>query len=495
MSPSDKICDQTSGFLNQFCYNNPVFPKGSGTEKMDQLIIPRAEHSISRRMIDEEALKVLYRLHRHGFLAYLVGGSVRDILLGKTPKDFDVATNAHPHEINTLFKNSRVIGRRFRLVHVFFRGGKIIEVSTFRSRSEFEEVQTEKGDIIRTDSFGTPAEDALRRDITVNGLFYNIADFSIIDYVGGMADLERQVIRTIGDPDERFQQDPVRMIRVIRHAARTGFSIEGQTYQAIFRNREEIRKCSPSRLRDEFLRDLKEGAARSSLSLMLQTGLLFSLFPGLERALGRGGLSEKKSRGFFLSLFDLVDQLFKTGRQVTESILLALLLTPFLRAVTPQHPFLGKREKYIYWAQSIHWAIDEILTPFSFPRCAKEMASQILIAQSNLRKSIKNGVIPKRLRMKKYFKEAVLLFGIEAEAKGEKVPRILQNAVSADLLPWWPKKLKTRDQRLRERDVPQTGAQESGGKTTLSACSNRPLAGEEMRSSDSGKTGVSLLHE
>ena len=418
---------------------------------MDQLIIPRAEHPISRRMIDEEALKVLYRLHRHGFLAYLVGGSVRDLLLGKTPKDFDVATNAHPHEINALFRNSRVIGRRFRLVHVFFKGGKIIEVSTFRSRSEFEEVQTEEGNIIRTDSFGTPAEDALRRDITVNGLFYDIADFSIIDCVGGMADLERQVIRTIGDPDERFQQDPVRMIRVIRHTARTGFSIEGQTYQAILRHREEIRKCSPSRLRDEFLRELREGVAKPSLHLMLQTGLLFSLFPDIERAFGNRSLSEEKTQDFFLSLFDLADQLIKTGRQVSEPILLALFLTPFLRAVTPQHPFLGKREKYLYLAQSIHWAVHEILTPFSFPRGAKEMAFQILMAQSNLKKSIKNGVILKRLRMKKYFKEAVLLFGIEAQAKGEKVPRILQNTLSSDLLPWWRKELKRRYQELRHR--------------------------------------------
>ena len=424
---------------------------------MDQLIIPRAKHPISRRMIDEEALKVLYRLHQHGFLAYLVGGSVRDLLLGKTPKDFDVATNAHPHEINALFRNSRVIGRRFRLVHVFFKGGKIIEVSTFRSRSEFEEIQTEEGNIIRTDSFGTPAEDALRRDITVNGLFYNIADFSIIDYVGGIADLDRQIIRTIGDPDERFLQDPVRMIRVTRHAVRTRFSIEFETYQAILRHRDEIRKCSPSRLRDEFLRELKEGAARASLDLMLQTGLLFSIFPGLERALGRRSLSEKKSRDFFLSLFDLVDQLLKTGRQITEPILLALFLTPFLRAVIPQHPFLGKREKYLYWAQSIHWAVHEVLTPFSFPRGVREMASQILIAQSSLKKSIKNGVLPKRLRTKKYFREAVLLFGIEAEAKGERAPRILQNAVPSDFLPWWSKTLKKKDRRISQTSVPQSG--------------------------------------
>jgi poly(A) polymerase len=424
---------------------------------MIPLIIPRSKHPISRKMIDEEALKVLYRLHRHGFLSYLVGGSVRDLLLGKIPKDFDVATNAHPHEINALFKNSRIIGRRFRLVHIFFKGGKIIEVSTFRSRSEFEEIQTEEGELVRKESFGTPAEDALRRDITINGLFYNIADFSMIDYVGGIADLERQVIRTIGDPNERFQQDPVRMIRVIRHVARTGFSIEDQTYQAILRHREEIRKCSPSRLRDEFLRELKEGMAKPSLHLMLQTNLLFSLFPDLERALGNHSLYGKKTQEFFLSLFDLVDQLIKTGRRVSESILFALFLTPFLRAVTPQHPFLGKREKYLYLTQTIHWAVHQILTPFSFPRGSKEMASQILMAQSNLKKSIQKGVILKRLRMKKYFKEAVFLFGIEARANGEKVPRILQNAVPPDFLPWWPKKLKKKDRGLSWRSVPQSG--------------------------------------
>ncbi len=414
---------------------------------MIPIAIPRAKHPISRKRIDEEALKVLYRLHRHGFLAYLVGGSVRDLLLGKTPKDFDVATNAHPHQINELFKNSRIIGRRFRLVQVFFKGRKVVEVSTFRSRSEFEEVRTEGGEIIRTDSYGTPAEDALRRDITINGLFYNIADFSIIDYVHGMADLEQHVVRTIGNPDERFEQDPVRMIRVIRHAARTGFSIEDQTYQAIFRHREEIKKCSSSRLRDEFLRELKEGVAKPSLKLMLQTGLLFSLFPDLERALGNRSPYREKNQRFFLSLFDLADQLIKEGRQVSEGLLLALFLTPFLRAVAPQHPFLGEREKDLYLAETIRWAVHQILTPFSFPRGSKETAYQILMAQSNLRKSLQKGIIPDRLRRKKYFKEAVLLFGIEARAKGKKIPRILQNATPLEPLPWWPRKLKEKDRR------------------------------------------------
>jgi len=414
---------------------------------MTPLVIPRSQHPISRKMIDEEALKVLYRLHRHGFLAYLVGGSVRDLFLGKTPKDFDVATNAHPHEINLLFRNSRTIGRRFRLVQVFFKGRKIIEVSTFRSHSEFEETVTEEGEIIRSDSFGTPEEDALRRDITVNGLFYNVADFSVIDYVGGVADLERQVIRTIGDPDERFQQDPVRMIRVIRHAARTGFSIEQTTYRAIIRNREKIRECSSSRIRDEFIRDLKEGAARSSLDLMLQTSLLLSLFPDLHRVFGDRNPLKGRDQQFFLSLFGLVDELIKTKQTLPESTLFALFLSPLLRVLTPEHPFLGEKEQHIYRTQAIRLITQQVLTPFSVPKGTKEMASQILIAQPYLKKGVQGGTIPKKIRMKKYFQEAVLLFGILAQAKREKVPRFLRNAVPSDLLPWWPKEFRRTRRR------------------------------------------------
>jgi len=406
---------------------------------MAPLVIPRSEHPISRKMIDEEALKVLYRLHRHGFSAYLVGGSVRDLLLGKIPKDFDVATNAHPHEITLLFKNSRIIGRRFRLVQVFFKERKMVEVSTFRSHSEFEETIDEDGKIIRTDSFGTPEEDALRRDITINGLFYNIADFSIIDYIGGMADLKQRVIRTIGHPNERFQQDPVRMIRVIRHAARTGFVIEDKTFQAIIRHREEIRRCSSSRVRDEFSRDLKEGAAQPSLELMLRTHLLFSLFPDLLRVFADRNPLNKQDETFFLSLFGLVDQLVKMGRTVPESILYSLLLTPLLKSATPEHPFLGERQRYIYSMQTIRLLIQQVFTPFSIPKGLKEMTSQILMAQWNLRKSINRGMISKGLRTKKYFREGVLLLGILAQAKGERVPRLLRNVVPSDLLPWWPK--------------------------------------------------------
>jgi poly(A) polymerase len=421
-----------------------------GKERREEtlpIIIPRSDHPISRKQIDEEALKVLYRLRHHGFLAYLVGGSVRDLLLEKVPKDFDVATDAHPHEVTALFRNSRIIGRRFRLVQVFFKGGKTVEVSTFRSRPEDQEVETEEGAIVRTDSFGTSGEDVFRRDITINGLFYNIADFSIIDYVGGMEDLRKGIIRTIGDPDERFIQDPVRMIRVIRHSARTGFPIDESTYRALLRNPEELKRCSPSRVRDEFLRDLKEGAASPSLSLMLQTGLLFSIFPDLARAFGDRNPSKDRARQFLLALFRLVDQRVHAGKPVPDSILLALLVTPLLGVVMPEHPYLGEKEKNIYRIETIRFVLHQTFVPYSFPKGTKEAAAQVLIAQANLQKSLRYGVIPKRMRMKRYFQEAVLYFGMEAQARGETVPGLFHRAVSPDFLPWRPKKVKRRHRR------------------------------------------------
>ncbi len=419
---------------------------GSSSEERP-IIISRSNHTISRKRIDEEALTVLYRLPHHGFLAYLVGGSVRDLLLGKAPKDFDVATDAHPHEVTALFKNSRIIGHRFRLVQVYFKGGKVIEVSTFRSRSEFEEAQMEDGTIVRTDSFGTPGEDALRRDLTINGLFYNIAGFSIIDYVGGMEDLKRRIIRTIGDPDERFKQDPVRMIRVIRHAARTGFTIDSTTYAALVRHRQELRQCSTSRVRDEFLRDLKEGAAGPSLALMLETGLLFSIFPDLSRALGDRNPMKDRDHQFFLALFGLVDQLVKAKRSLPDAILLALVVAPLLRVSIPAHPYVGEKERNAYRIQAIRLILHQTLAPYSFSRGSKEEASQILIAQRILRKFLSQGLLPRRIRIKKYFQEAAIFLGIVAQARGERVSHLLHQAFPPEFLPWWPKEYKRRRHR------------------------------------------------
>jgi poly(A) polymerase len=249
---------------------------------MPPRIIPRPEHSVSRRNIDADALKVMYRLKNHGYVAYLVGGGVRDLLLGRTPKDFDIGTSAHPQQVKRLFRNCFIVGRRFRLCHVRF-GNKVVEVSTFRRLAEAEEGDT----LIRHDNtFGTPEEDAFRRDFTVNALFYDIATFSVIDYVGGLEDLERRVIRTIGDPGVRFREDPVRMLRAVALAERLEFSIDRDTTEAIRALRGEIVKSSAARMIEEMYKILRQGAARLTFERLHEVGLLAYLLPEADRAIG-----------------------------------------------------------------------------------------------------------------------------------------------------------------------------------------------------------------
>src|SRR4029453_13665748 len=240
----------------------------------DPIIVERAAHSVSRSQIDPDALKVLYRLHQNGHVAYLVGGSVRDLLLGRRPKDFDVGTSAHPYQVKRLFKNCWVIGRRFRLAHVRF-GTKTIEVATFRRKVTAEELaaaeepgpdspQTpEDGSaasdrlVPRENTFGTAEEDAFRRDFTINALFYDIGTFAIIDYTGGLEDLRAGLVRSIGDPVERFHEDPVRMLRAIAMAARLGFTIDPPIDAAIANHRGEIARSAPARLIEEFYKLLR----------------------------------------------------------------------------------------------------------------------------------------------------------------------------------------------------------------------------------------------
>jgi poly(A) polymerase len=253
--------------------------------------LARAEHQLSRREISSNALKVLYRLHRSGHLAYLVGGGVRDILLGARPKDFDIATNARPEEIRRLFRNSRIIGRRFRLVHVVFRD-EIVEVSTFRASAEPPEVPEEWEEAGNGEEpvveprgeevvFGTPAEDARRRDFTVNALFYDIADFSIIDHVGGIRDLAARILRTIGPPEQRFVEDPVRMMRALEYSVRLGFDLEPETAAALERTSGSIREAAPARLSYELLEALRTGKAAGILAAWRKFGLWERAFPGL----------------------------------------------------------------------------------------------------------------------------------------------------------------------------------------------------------------------
>jgi poly(A) polymerase len=244
---------------------------------LEPRILARAEHPISRRDIDANVLKVLYRLAGAGFEAYLVGGGVRDLLLSRKPKDFDVATSAHPQQVRELFRNSRLIGRRFRLVHVFF-GRQNVEVATFRKQAEA--IADSDDPLIRLDNtFGTPEEDAFRRDFTVNALFYSPQTFNVIDFPGGVDDLEARLIRTIGDPELRMREDPVRMMRAVRFAAKLGFEIEPATRTAIEHHRADLAKASVPRLVDETYKTLGQPEAAHALVLMEELGLLEYVIP------------------------------------------------------------------------------------------------------------------------------------------------------------------------------------------------------------------------
>jgi poly(A) polymerase len=403
-------------------------------ETVSPLILSRTAHPISRKNIDSNALRVLYRLHHQGFAAFLVGGCVRDLLLGKTPKDFDVATDAYPRQIRDLFRSSRLIGRRFRLARVYFPGGKFIEVSTFRRRSEFDPANQENH-LSSDNTFGTPAEDAFRRDITINGVFYNLADFSLVDYVGGLEDLRRGLIRCIGDPEEKFVHDPVRMIRVVRHAARTGFAIAENTYRSLLSHVEKIRLCSPSRVRDEFLRELREGSAGESMRLMIETGMLFALFPAF-----LGPLKEEGRKRDFLRFAASLDSLRLSPTPFPDEFYLALFLLPLLDYFCPAGEFPEGRKGQADFLLRVRQWVSDTLGPLHFTRQTKEGATQLLSAQRIFREFPSRGKLPLRLVRKPSFQPALHLFELGAGIRGEDPARFS-----------WPSKGEPFHRRRRKR--------------------------------------------
>ena len=316
----------------------------------EPVIVPRAEHAISRKQIDPDALKVLYRLHQNNYTAYLVGGSVRDLLLGRHPKDFDIGTDAHPYQVKRLFRNCWIIGRRFRLAHVRF-GQKNIEVATFRRQVSAQElamaeeaeanaipVEAEAADgghdrlLHRDNTFGTPEQDAFRRDFTINALFYDIGTFSIIDYTGGLQDLRDRLVRCIGDPAERFQEDPVRMLRAVAMAARLDFRIDSPIDEAIATHRGDIARSAPARLIEEFYKLLRSGAAEQAFQLMAERRLLEPIAPELQK-----GAAEPLWES--LARVDTYRRRFESiPETLTNAILLGSLLAPLghtLRTLSP----------------------------------------------------------------------------------------------------------------------------------------------------------------
>jgi poly(A) polymerase len=304
-------------------------PDSSSTSVSPGLsIYESSEHSIRKADIDDDARKVVYRLQRAGFKAYIVGGGVRDILLGKKPKDFDISTDATPRQIKALFRNCRIIGRRFKLAHVFFAHGKILEVSTFRdsvalpepSETEDESAQS-AAPIINDNLYGTEETDALRRDLTINGLFLDVSSMQIIDYVQGMQDLQHGIIRIIGDPDVRFAEDPVRMLRAVRHSARNGFHIEAGCWDSIMRNAYAIAQCSQVRVFDEIKKDVSSGCFLTILSLLGETGLLEFILPELLENNARL-LSADSDCSVCL---EKVDDMVANGAEVSATTVLAII--------------------------------------------------------------------------------------------------------------------------------------------------------------------------
>jgi poly(A) polymerase len=338
--------------VKNVCYNRP--------DMTEPLVIPRAGHTLSRREIDHDALKVLYRLHGAGHAAYLVGGSVRDLLLGRRPKDFDIGTSAHPYQIKRLFRNCWIIGRRFRLAHVKF-GAKTIEVATFRrqvppgTEDELPSPQdlpltsgTDATDeaiaeadyrdrlIRRDNTFGTAEEDAFRRDFTINALFYDIGTFSIIDYVGGLADLRSGLLRSIGPPEERFLEDPVRMLRAIVMSSRLEFTIDPPVVAALDRLAAEITKSAPPRLLEEYFKILRSGAAARTFESLGASGLLRHLTPEVPVPL------PAPLRRALVALDDYRRRFEAAPDTLTNAVLLGTLLMPigaFRRGMLRRHDF------------------------------------------------------------------------------------------------------------------------------------------------------------
>ena len=290
-------------------------------------LIPRDAHTVSRRDISPNALRVLYRLREAGFGAYLVGGAVRDLLIGGHPKDFDVATDATPEQIRGLFRNCRLIGRRFRLAHVVF-GREIIEVATFRANQVDEEgVEAHEVEaVVRDNVFGSIDDDAVRRDFTANALYYSIEDFSIRDYVGGFADVQARVLRLIGDPERRYREDPVRMLRAVRLAAKLGFTIDGATAEPIPRLAPLLREAAPARLFEECLKLFLSGHGVQSFLGMEAHGLLEVMFPEAAAAL-RSNRSGALRRMVLKGLAD-TDARVAADEPVSPAFLFALLLWP-----------------------------------------------------------------------------------------------------------------------------------------------------------------------
>ncbi|HCM64138.1 MAG TPA: polynucleotide adenylyltransferase [Morganella sp. (in: Bacteria)] len=387
-------------------------------------VIPRNSHAISRQNISENALKVLYRLNKSGFDAHLVGGGVRDLLLDRKPKDFDIATNATPDEVRKLFRNCRLVGRRFRLAHIMF-GQDIIEVATFRGPHDNVETPAEtdektrsqqgkNGMLLRDNIFGTIEEDAVRRDFTINSLYYSVSDFSVRDYVGGLSDLQQRIIRLIGDPETRYREDPVRMLRAIRFAGKLDMTIEPQTAAPIRTLSTLLRDIPPARLFEEVLKLLQAGDGYKTFNLLREYDLLDMLFP-----LVAGPLKESGNT----PLARIIDQVLKnTDYRIHHD---QRVNPAFLFAVMLWYPLCEHAEKlaqesglayYEAFAIAINDILDEQCRAIAIPKRLTTAMRDIW--QLQLRLPRRQGKRANRLIENQKFRAAFDLLELRAKVEG-----------------------------------------------------------------------------
>jgi len=382
------------------------------------VITPRQDHTVSRALIDHNALKVLYRLNREGFTAYLVGGGVRDLLLGRKPKDFDVATDAHPHQIKKLFRNCMLIGRRFRLAHIRFRD-IIIETSTFRrpgSHDPNAEPHDKHDKHKRTNTFGTPEEDAQMRDFTINGLFYDIENFTVIDHVGGQKDLQRGLIRCIGNPRIRFPEDPVRMLRAIRFASRIGFTIEKKTFRAIIKHKAELKNAAPARLIEEIYRFFGFGTGQAAFRLLAETKILAILLPAFDKHL-RSKTTSGPSLWKYLEVFDGL----QPGEEIQrETAILAALTYPLFETHLQKAANRGQTVQHQELARDF---LREVLGELPVPRRVMDSLARAYDSQRRFNNP-KGRFSKKRFVLQSSFPDALFVREISLRAQGKNTGEI-----------------------------------------------------------------------
>ena len=417
-------------------------------------VIPRAEHPISRKNIDKDAIRVMHRLNKHGHEAYLVGGAVRDLYIGKVPKDYDIATDATPSRLRKIFRNCRIIGRRFKIGHIYFHDGKVIEVATFRQSAAKAEkstkgiVRSESGIILRDNAYGTPQEDARRRDLTINGLFYDLKTFSVLDYVDGVKDLKSKIVRMISDPDLSFAEDPVRMLRALRHAARTGFRIEDRTMDSIIRNHSDILQANSSRLLEELLKDLRSGSATPFFKAILQAHLMSDLLPVLHAQLLDSGSAHP-----FWRRIETLDSRVRGGSEFSSPISLSMLL--YTTLFTEEELWEANQRISPLAMKQLRNNFQKSTAAIQVSRRDTERILQIARNLSTFNHLLKKARTPGKKLDKNYSRDVLDCLELEVESTGKRPEMLLE----------WSRVVQKNERKRQAKRAQNGDPEDSAGRT------------------------------